>query len=171
MQVLKWSEAALQIKSGHCARSELIFSAKKKIISSFATFAVFARNNYVCAEFCFRCAAPRDLLFAMNVDLGIWSKLTRVVIFLLLLAVVLGIAIWYLPLIQQNERMRKEVLRLDTQIQKEDDTSKQLKGSIDSLHNDPKAVERLARERLGYAKPGETVVRFEGTNTANPATP
>lgn len=107
----------------------------------------------------------------MNVDLGIWSKLTRVVIFLLLVAVVLGIAIWYLPLIQQNERMRKEVLRLDTQIQKEDDTSKQLKSSIDSLHNDPKAVERLARERLGYAKPGETVVRFEGTNVANPATP
>ena len=101
----------------------------------------------------------------MNVDLGIWGKLTRVVIFLLLLAVLLAIAVWYLPLIQQNERMRKEVLRLDTQVQKEEDTSKQLKSSIDGLRNDPKAVERLARERLGYAKPGETVIRFEGTVT------
>jgi cell division protein FtsB len=107
----------------------------------------------------------------MNVDLGIWGKLTRLVIFLLLLAVLLGIAVWYLPLIRQNERVRKEVLRLDTQVQKEEEASKQLKASIDSLRNDPKAVERLARERLGYAKPGETVIRFEGALTNHPAAP
>jgi len=105
----------------------------------------------------------------MNVDLGIWGKLTRVVIFLLLLAVLLGIAAWYLPLIQLNERMRKKVLQLDTQVQKEEETSRQLKASIDSQRNDPKAVERLARERLGYAKPGETVVRFESPVTNRPA--
>lgn len=97
----------------------------------------------------------------MNVDLGIWSKLRQVVIFLLLAAGLLGIAFWYLPLIKQNERMRKEVLRLDTQIQKEDETSRQLKTSFDTLRNDPKAVERLAREKLRYAKPGETVIVFE----------
>lgn len=97
----------------------------------------------------------------MNVDLGIWSKLTRVVIFLLLAAGLLGVALWYFPLIKQNERMRKEVLRLDTQIQKEDEAGKQVKTSIDALRNDPKAVDRLAREKLGYAKPGETVIRFE----------
>jgi cell division protein FtsB len=97
----------------------------------------------------------------MNVDLGIWSALRRIVIFLLLAAGLLGIAFWYLPLIKQNERMRKEVLRLDTQIQKEDEASKQLKASVDALRNDPKAVERLAREKLRYAKTGETVIVFE----------
>jgi cell division protein FtsB len=97
----------------------------------------------------------------VNVNLGIWGKLTRVAIFLVLAAGVLLIGVWYLPLIKQNERMRKEVLRLDMQIQKEDESAKQLKTSIDSLRNDPKAVERLAREKLGYAKPGETVIRFE----------
>lgn len=101
----------------------------------------------------------------MNVDLGIWSKLTRVVIFLLLAAGLLGVALWYFPLIKQNERMRKEVLRLDTQIQKEEEAGKQVKTSIDGLRNDPKAVDRLAREKLGYAKPGETVIRFEETVT------
>ena len=97
----------------------------------------------------------------MNVDLGIWSKLTRVVIFLLLAAGLLGVALWYFPLIKQNERMRQEVLRLDTQIQKEEEIGKQVKTSLDSLRNDPMAVDRLAREKLGYAKPGETVIRFE----------
>ena len=97
----------------------------------------------------------------MKVDLGIWDKLTKVVIFLLFIAGLLVVAVWYLPLIKQNEQMRKEILRLDTQIQKEDENAKRLKTSINSLIYDPKAVERLARERLGYAKAGETVVRFE----------
>jgi cell division protein FtsB len=97
----------------------------------------------------------------MNVDLGIWGKLTRAVIFLLLLAGVLGLVVWYLPLIKENERMRKEILRLDTKLEKDKEEHRQLKTSIESLQNDPKAVERLAREKLGYAKPGETIIRFE----------
>ena len=103
----------------------------------------------------------------MNVDLGIWDKLTRLVVFLLFVAGLLAVAIWYLPLIKQNERMRKEILRLDTRVQKEEETGKQLRLSLDSLRHDPKAIERMARERLGYAKPGETVIRFEApaTNT------
>ncbi len=106
----------------------------------------------------------------MNVDVGIWSKLTKAVIFLLFLACVLGVAVWYLPLIQQNERMRKEILRLEAKIQKEEETSKQMKAELNALYNDPKAVERLAREKLGYAKPGETVMRFEPAVT-NAVTP
>lgn len=101
----------------------------------------------------------------MNVDLGIWNKLTKLVIALLLIAGLLGIAGWYLPLIRQNERMRKEVQRLDAQNRKEQETEKQLNASINALRQDPKAVERLAREQLGYAKPGETVVRFEAPAT------
>ncbi len=102
----------------------------------------------------------------MKVDLGIWHKLTRLVIFLLFVAGLLGLAVWYLPLIKQNERMRREILRLDAQIKKERETSKQSQASIDALRYD-KALERLARERLGYAKPGETVIRFEERNTNN----
>src|SRR5438552_13515760 len=103
----------------------------------------------------------------MKVDLGIWDKLTRLVIFLLFVAGLLGLAVWYLPLIKQNERMRREILRLDAQIKKEKETAKQSKASIDALLYDPKAQERLARERLGYAKPGETVIRFEARSTNN----
>ena len=105
----------------------------------------------------------------MKVNLGIWDKLTPVVIFLVFIAGVLLVAIWYLPLIKHNERMRKEILRLDTAIQKEEETGKQLKTSIDALRYDPKAVERLARETFGYAKAGETVIRFEvpRTNSAS----
>lgn len=97
----------------------------------------------------------------MNVNLGILGKLTGVVIFLCFLAVALLVGVWYLPLIQQNERMRRYILKLDNQVQKEEEAAKQLRASIDALRYDSKAVERLAREKFGFAKPGETVIRFE----------
>ncbi len=101
----------------------------------------------------------------MNVDLGIWGKLRLILIVLLVLAVAMGVAFWYLPIIHQNQRMREDILRLKLEIQKEENQAKQLKAAINALQKDPKAVERLAREKLGYAKPGETVIRFENTPT------
>ena len=104
----------------------------------------------------------------MNVDLGIWSKLTKVVVGLVVLAFLLLIGMCYLPLIHQNERMRREILRLDAQLQKEEEKSRQLKTEIDALRNDPKTVERLTREKLGYARTDETEVRFEPAATNTP---
>jgi cell division protein FtsB len=102
-----------------------------------------------------------------DVDLGIWSKLTKIVVGLVVLAVLLLIGMCYLPLIDQNKRMRAENLRLETELQKETEKSKQLQAQIDALTNDPKTVERLAREKLGYAKTDETVLRLESaTNGA-----
>jgi len=105
----------------------------------------------------------------MHVNLGIWNKLTGVVIFLCFIAVILLVGVWYLPLIQKNERMRKRIFELDNQIQKHEEVGKQLRASIDALRYDPKAVERLAREKFSYAKPGETVIRFGEPLTNHPA--
>jgi cell division protein FtsB len=107
----------------------------------------------------------------MNVDLGIWGKLTRAVIFLFILAGLLAIAVWYRPLIRKNEGIRKEILNLDARLQKEKEINKQLRASMEAF-NDPKTVERLAREYLGYAKPGEILIRFgPGPATNRPAPP
>ncbi|HEU6447423.1 MAG TPA: septum formation initiator family protein [Verrucomicrobiae bacterium] len=102
----------------------------------------------------------------MNVDLGIWSKLTKIVVGLVVLAVLLLIGMCYVPVIQQNERMQRQILELQQKIQAEEETSRQLKAEIDALRNDPNTVERLAREKLGYAKPDETIIRFE-TNSVS----
>ena len=84
----------------------------------------------------------------MKVDLGIWSKLTQVVIALVAVAILLLIGMTYLPLIQQNENYRREIDRLDVEIQKQVETSKELQNEIDALRNDPKTVERLARPNV-----------------------
>lgn len=102
----------------------------------------------------------------MKVDLGIWSRLTQVVIALVAVAILILIGLTYLPLIHQNERMRREILRLDDALQKQAAISKQLRADIDNLRNDPATVARLVREKLGYAKTDETVFHFE-TNSAS----
>ena len=97
----------------------------------------------------------------MNVNLGIWDKLTKLVLFLLFVAGLLAVFFWYLPLIDKNRRYRKEVLALDARIAEQERLGRQLKNSIDALQNDPRIVERLAREKLNLAKTNEMVVRFQ----------
>jgi cell division protein FtsB len=105
----------------------------------------------------------------MKVNVGIWDKLSRAVLFLLFLAGLLTVGVWYFPLIEHNERARRESLRLESEIKKAEETGRSLRLSIESLRNDPKAIERMARERLNKAKPGETVILFEqpATNYAS----
>jgi cell division protein FtsB len=97
----------------------------------------------------------------VNVDLGIWSTLTKIVVGLVVIAVLLLIGMCYLPVIQEDERMQRQILDLERQIQVEQDKSKQLQAEIDAISHDPKTVERLAREKLEYARPDETVIHFE----------
>lgn len=97
----------------------------------------------------------------MHVNLGIWDKLTRVVVFLLFIAGLVALFYWYLPLIQQNQRYRKDILILDSSIAEQERAARQLRAQIDAVQNDPRTLERLAREKLGWARSNETIIRFE----------
>jgi cell division protein FtsL len=104
----------------------------------------------------------------MKVDLGIWSKLTQALIALVAIACLLFIGMRYLPLIQENEQMRRRIDTLDAELEKQKQESRQLQAEFEALRSDPKTVERLAREKLGYAKPDETVIHFDPSVTNPP---
>ncbi len=104
----------------------------------------------------------------MNVDVGIWHKLTKIVLFLLFVAAVLTVGVLYMPLIRQNEGMRREVVRLENMKRENEEKYKRLKAEIEAIRTDPKTVERLARERMSYAKTNETVIRFEPLQDGRP---
>ncbi len=100
----------------------------------------------------------------MNVSESIWDKLTRVVLALLVVAGVLGVAVWYEPVVQENQRMREEKFELDKKIGQETKIAKQLETQLHSFQNpalEKTMVERLARERLSYARPGENIIHFD----------
>ena len=90
----------------------------------------------------------------------------QVVVFLVAVASLLLIVAAYLPEVQEIQRMRAEIYRLDAQMQQQVELCRQLQSQLDALRNDPKTVERLAREKLGYARADETVVRFETNNVS-----
>jgi cell division protein FtsB len=95
---------------------------------------------------------------------NIWNTLTRLLVVLLGIAAVLGIVVWYEPVVQENQRMREEKFELDKKIEQESKTAKRLETQLRSFQNpvlEKTLVERLARERLSYAKPGENVIHFE----------
>lgn len=95
-----------------------------------------------------------------------WHRLSQVVIALIVMACLLGVFFWYLPVFEQNARMRQEILSLENEIRLEEEKRMQFETAIRNLKEDPKTVERLAREKLGYAKPGETVIFFEPPKSA-----
>jgi len=102
----------------------------------------------------------------VKVDLGIWSKLTQVAVALVAIAALVFIGMTYLPVIQKNERMRREIDRLQSDLDKQKELSQQLQQELNAIRNDPQTVERLAREKLGYAKADETVIHFETNSPA-----
>ena len=97
----------------------------------------------------------------MQVQLSIWGKLTRLVLTLLFIATLAGVFFWYLPLIQKNQNYRRRLLALESELAQQEKVNRLLKGSIESMQNDPKTVERMAREKLGWSRTNEMVVRFK----------
>jgi cell division protein FtsB len=96
----------------------------------------------------------------MNAGQSIWDKLFRLVLALLVFAGLLGIFLWYQPVIQENQRLRRDKLELEKKIDKELEIARKLDADFRALQN-PMTIERLARERLSYAKPGENVIHFD----------
>jgi cell division protein FtsB len=97
--------------------------------------------------------------------MSVWHKLGRVVMVLLGFTVfalfLLAVFFSYLPLIQQNQRLRAQLFDIEAKIAQETKLNRQLRASIDAVQSDPRTIERLAREKLGWARSNETVIRFE----------
>ena len=96
-----------------------------------------------------------------QVKASIWEKLRRLVVALLFVVCLAGAVYFYLPLFKQNERYRQRIFELDRQIAQQRRQQRQLEKRIYWVLNDPRTLERLARERLGYARTNETIIRFE----------
>ena len=64
-------------------------------------------------------------------------------------------------------RTQKEIKQIQEQIGKINDENKSLTDQVNSLKTDPKSIERIAREEMGLARPGEMI--FKLPDTAKPA--
>lgn len=68
-------------------------------------------------------------------------------------------------------KQRQEVQRLEAEIQRLEQENQRLLEDIQELKSDPKAVERVAREELKMARPGEKVIILPDKKPSTPQTP
>ena len=60
-------------------------------------------------------------------------------------------------------RTQKEIDEIREQIGKVNDENKTLADEVNSLKTDPTSIERIAREEMGLARPGEMIFRLPDT--------
>ena len=97
-----------------------------------------------------------------------WRRFVLIVLGLGLLALVVHTLFGprgYLALRQQQ----KEYERLKLEIQALQEENRRLIEEIKALKSDPQMIERIAREELKLARPGETVISLPQTQTQQPA--
>ena len=102
----------------------------------------------------------------MSQDLEKWNRLTRVLIWVTGVAAAVVVLLIFMPLFMQAEHLRRQNFELQHQIEEIRASNDKLAAQILALQNDPRAVEKTAREDLGLAKPNETIYRFQDANDA-----
>ena len=92
--------------------------------------------------------------------MNVW-KFTQRLSLLAIVALTVGIVLrLFLPLLERQKELRAKEAALREDIQTEAEQLRMLKLKQEKLQEDPRFIEKIAREDLGYAKPGETVFRF-----------
>lgn len=90
-----------------------------------------------------------------------WKVIFRVGVFLaLLLLGWTGYAALFRPLLDRRAELRAREAALDAEVRALESRLRSLQSDQLRLEDDSHFVEKIAREELGYAKPGETVFRF-----------
>ena len=95
-----------------------------------------------------------------EVDLGWMGALNRAIRWCLFIGIIGFIVAQYLPLIRKNQALRENLARWEAQQARLTGQADDTAARLQSLLEDPKAVERAARERLQLARTNESVINF-----------
>lgn len=68
-------------------------------------------------------------------------------------------------------RTQKEIHRLGEDIAKLTEDNRQLTDQVKSLRSDPRLIEKIARDELGLARPGEVIIKVPLPAKNEPAKP
>lgn len=92
--------------------------------------------------------------------MNIWTLMIRLSWTALIIIGLVGLGGVFYPKIRQYRDIQQREGQLREEVRLEEEMLRYLKTKQERLHNDPRFVEKIAREELGLAKPGETVFKF-----------
>lgn len=86
-----------------------------------------------------------------------------------LVVLTVGLAVYGGNQVLRVTQMRTELETMEREIVTLRSKADQLTRTVQQLRTDSDAMEKLAREQLGYVRPGEQVIRFPPTGRSAPA--
>jgi cell division protein FtsB len=98
----------------------------------------------------------------LEVDFGVWSTVRKIALTVLAVGMLAGMVLWYIPALRQNQRLQREIEIKREALKRQQQLQQEYQEQIIALKTDPETVERVVREKLGLAKPNETIIHFEG---------
>jgi cell division protein FtsB len=87
--------------------------------------------------------------------------LNRVLHILIIVAVLILLICWFLPLIRERQKQQSTVQALKESVARERALYNKQNKKLALLQSDPSYLELLARDKLDLMKPGETIFRME----------
>ena len=92
--------------------------------------------------------------------MSFWRNVYRVFLIAAAAPVVVIVVRFFMPKFQEERRLRDRLEEARQDVRRTAETLRELKLKQERLREDPRYVEKIAREDIGLAKPGETVFRF-----------
>ena len=99
--------------------------------------------------------------------MNVWNALYRFALAILGVLFFAGAAVAYYSPLKEYRTLSAREMQLTKEVNASQARFEQKKHDEERLLNDPRFIEKVAREQFGYCKPGETVFKFEGDE--NPA--
>ena len=97
----------------------------------------------------------------LEVDFGIWGTVRKTASALIVIALLGGFALWYVPILKQTGALQRDIEIKRQALKKQQELHQRYNEEIQALKSNPEAVERAVRETLKLAKPNETIYHFE----------
>jgi len=101
----------------------------------------------------------------------VWNTLSRLVAFLIFLAVGTVLYFFFQPELGKLSDMKRRVAELETTKERITIEQLRLEREKELLTADPEYLENIARDKLDLMKPGETIFRLDARAGATPISP
>jgi cell division protein FtsB len=100
--------------------------------------------------------------------MNIWVFLYRFAWSVLAVVVFAALVAAFYPKIRHFNELQDRHGEMEEEVRLKEELIKHLRDKQERLLNDPRFVEKIAREELGLARPGETVFKFSDDPSTNP---
>ena len=101
----------------------------------------------------------------------IWALIQKIAWTVIVVVATLFVVMAFVPKIKQYHDLQKVEAQKSAEVRTQQEIYDDLKQQQDRLRTDPHFVERVAREEIGLAKPGELIFKFVDDEPVTNAAP